>query len=160
MRGFTRGIATVLVVAVVALGAIAFAYQTPLADAPVLQRAAGLLGDAGVTAANVALDASKIKSRIDYELRSHAGDIAAASGMSTEQVDAAIDELDIGSWKVATLPDDAKATGSFSTAYGGMSGTVTTYDDPSYVTLTTGGQDITLEVPASAQSYESLMGYL
>ena len=38
--------------------------------------------------------------------------------------------------------------------------TITTYDDPSVVTVTAMGQDITLAVPDSAQSYLPFLSYL
>lgn len=38
--------------------------------------------------------------------------------------------------------------------------TITTYDNPSVVTVTTMGQDITLAVPASAQTYLPFLSYL
>ena len=73
---------------------------------------------------------------------------------------AAIDQLDISSWSAMALPADATATGSFTTSYQGAEATVTTYADPSYITVDAYGQTITLSVPESAQQYVSLLGYL
>ena len=75
-------------------------------------------------------------------------------------VDAAIDALDIQSWEVTNLPEGAEKTGSANISYSGTDATITTYDDPSVVTVTAMGQDITLAVPDSAQSYLPFLSYL
>ena len=80
--------------------------------------------------------------------------------MSESQVTSAIDQLNIESWSVTTLPSNASATGTFNTTYQRASATVTTYADPSYVTVDALGQELTLSVPESAQSYVSLLAYL
>lgn len=80
--------------------------------------------------------------------------------MSEEQVNQAIDNLDINNWSVTSLPNDAKETGTQAVNYGGISAEVTTYEDPSYITVSAEGQTFTLEVPNSAQDYLSLLGYL
>ena len=51
----------------------------------------------------------------------------------------------------------AEATGMSSSQ---VDATITTYDDPSVVTVTAMGQDITLAVPDSAQSYLPFLSYL
>ena len=86
--------------------------------------------------------------------------IAAATGLTEGQVNSMIDQLDISSWSVVALPDDAVATGSFETTYQGAAATVTTYRDPSYVTVSALGQDLTFAVPASAQGYVGYLAYL
>ena len=117
-------------------------------------------GGAGATAANVALDASGIKGKIDGELRSHAGDIAAATGLSEGQVEDIINQIDISSWSVTTLPADATVAGSFQTSYQGTNVTVTTYTDPSYVSISPWGQS-PLRLPCpSSQNYVSYLSYL
>lgn len=117
-------------------------------------------GDLETTATNAAIDVSGIKQKAEDKLKENREEIAAATGLSLDQVDAAIVDLDIGSWKATVLPSNAQSTGSFETSYGGMSGTVTTYTDPSYVTVESSGQTITLEVPDSAQSYLAYLSYL
>ena len=67
-------------------------------------------------------------------------------------VDAMIDDLDIQSWQVATLPAGAVPTGSVDLDHEGTAITLTTYDDPSIVTVRTAAGAVTLSVPASAQS--------
>lgn len=111
-------------------------------------------------AANAALEASGIKAKADEVLRSNAGKISQKTGLPVSAVESAIDSLDIPSWQVTTLPADATATGSSTINYNGTTATLTTYDDPSVVTVTTGGVDVTLEVPASAQGYMQYLGYL
>ena len=76
------------------------------------------------------------------------------------ELDAAIDALDIQSWEVTSLPEGAEKTGSANVSYSGTDATITTYDDPSVVTVTAMGQDITLAVPDSAQTYLPFLSYL
>ena len=141
---------------------------------------AGLFEQGKNTAANAALDASGLKSKANEALKSNRDRIAEVTGLSRSQVDDAIDALDIESWEVTslpasasktgstdienwevtTLPDDASPTGSANVTYGGTDATITTYDDPSVVTVEALGQDITLAVPDSAQSYLPFLGYL
>ena len=123
-------------------------FQNPLA---------GLCEGGKNAAANAALDVSGLKSKAESALRGNTDRIAEATGMSSSQVDAAIDALDIQSWEVTNLPEGAEKTGSANVSY---SGTITTYDDPSVVTVTAMGQDITLAVPDSAQSYLPFLSYL
>ncbi|MEE0705106.1 MAG: hypothetical protein UCH28_01835 [Adlercreutzia sp.] len=111
-------------------------------------------------AANAALDASGLKSKAATALQNNRENIAAKTGMSVEQVDAAIDALDIESWEATTLPEGATETGSSSISYGGTDATITTYDDPSVVTVDAYGQSMTLSVPADAQDYLPYLAYL
>ena len=126
-------------------------FQNPLA---------GLFEGGKNAAANAALDVSGLKSKAESALRGNADRIAEATGMSSSQVDAAIDALDIQSWEVTSLPEGAEKTGSANVSYSGTDATITTYDDPSVVTVTAMGQDITLAVPDSAQSYLPFLSYL
>ena len=126
-------------------------FQNPLA---------GLFEGGKNAAANAALDVSGLKSKAESALRGNVDRIAEATGMSSSQVDAAIDTLDIQSWEVTSLPEGAEKTGSANARYSGTDATITTYDDPSVVTVTAMGQDITLAVPDSAQTYLPFLGYL
>ncbi|MCI9495141.1 MAG: hypothetical protein HFJ67_05760 [Adlercreutzia mucosicola] len=121
---------------------------------------AGLLEQGKNTAANAALDASGLKSKANEALKSNRDRIAEVTGLSRSQVDDAIDALDIESWEVTSLPASASKTGSTDISYGGTDATITTYDDPSVVTVEALGQDITLAVPDSAQGYLPFLGYL
>ena len=160
MKAFTKGLAGALLGIVAVLGIVAALGSTVFEDSPVMQAAREATGGVGTAAANAALDASGVKEQIESTLRSNASAIAAATGMSQSQVEAAIDNLDISSWRITTLPDDATVRGSFNTTYNGADATVTTYADPSYVTVDALGQTLTLEVPSSAQDYVSLLSYL
>ena len=76
-----------------------------------------------------------------------------ATGLTADQVDALVAELDIDSWQAAALPADAVEAGTVDGSYAGIDGTITTYDDPGYVTISAYGQNVTLAVPESAQAY-------
>lgn len=121
---------------------------------------AGLMEGGKNAAANAALDASGLKSKAKAALEGNRDKIAAATGMSDAEVDAAIAGLDIDSWEVTTLPEGASETGSSSISYGGTDATITTYDDPGVVTVDAYGQKVTLAVPDSAQGYLPYLGYL
>lgn len=160
MKAFTKGLAIALSAIVIALGAFTLLGNTLLKDSPIMDAIEEATGGAGNAAANLALDASGIKGKAESALRENVSSIAAATGMSESQVEAAIDNLDISSWQVTSLPDDARATGTSNVTYQGVDAVLTTYDDPSYVTVETHGQRVTLAVPASAQRYVPLLGYL
>lgn len=121
---------------------------------------ASLFEDGKNGAANAALDMSGLKQKAADALENNRDRIAEMAGLSASQVDTAIDELDIENWQITSLPADASATGTANIGYGGTQATITTYDDPSVVTITTLGQDITLAVPDSAQDYVGYLGYL
>ncbi len=152
-RLFRMLLLVVIVCVVVVVGAFALPSSTtgPVAD---------VAEDVKTAVANTALDVSGIKDKVKSALEENKSVIASATGLTESQVDAAIEDLDIDSWQVASLPADAQATGTTSGTYSGMSATITTYEDPGYVTVETGGQSITLSVPESAQEYVSLLGYL
>ncbi len=137
---------------VVILGVLSVLCNGVLSGTPIAQALLSLGGNTATAAANAVLDASGLKTQADSALRENASKIAEKTGMSEAQVMGIINEMNITSWSVTTLPDDASATGSFETTYHGAEATVTTYADPSYVTVTTMGQNITLSVPESAQA--------
>ncbi|WP_165248197.1 hypothetical protein [Adlercreutzia sp. ZJ141] len=107
-------------------------------------------------AANAALDASGVKGQIEGAIESQRESIQQWTGMSDAEFDAAVDNLAIEDWQVATLPADAVQTGSVSGTYQGVDATIITYDDPSYLTVQAYGRNITLSVPAGSQDYVSL----
>ena len=153
LKTFTRAVAGIVCGVAVVLGVFSVAWTFALEGTPIEDAI-------GVGLTNAAIDASGVKGRIEEALRANAEGIAAATGMSADEVDAAIDELDIASWSATTLPEDAAVSGSFSSSLQGTEATVTTYADPSYLTVDAYGQSITLAVPESAQQYVSLLGYL
>ena len=86
--------------------------------------------------------------------------LAEANGIPQSIVDTAVDSLAIEDWQVVSLPEDATETGSYSVDTDDMSARITTYDDPSIVTVEAYGQTLTMEVPQSARGYITLLGYL
>lgn len=160
MKAFTKGLAIALASVVAVLGIIALLGSTVLKDSPLTAAIESITDGAGNAAANAALDATGVKEKAEAALRGNVSSIAGATGLSESQVESAIDRLDISSWEVTSLPDGARAQGSTDVSYQGVDATLTTYADPSYVTVEALGQSITLAVPESAQGYVSLLGYL
>lgn len=155
IMGIIGGVIVLLVAGVVAL--FAFSGNTAEDESNPLSSA---VNDAKVTATNAAIDASGIKSTIQEAVENHKDSIAAATGMSATQVDEAVANLDIDNWQAATLPSTATETGTIDGASLGVDGTITTYDDPGYITVNAYGQSITMSVPESAQQYLPLVEYL
>ncbi len=160
MNTFTRAISLTVAAAVVVLGVLSGLCNTLLAGSPITQMLSGAGQSLENTILNGAIDASGIKGAAEDALRGNVPEIAAATGMTEQEVEAAIDRLDISSWSVTDLPAGASPTGTIDTSYQGASATVTTYADPSYITVDTLGQSVTLAVPESAQGYISYLGYL
>ncbi|WP_350455185.1 hypothetical protein [Slackia heliotrinireducens] len=105
---------------------------------------------------NAALDKADVAGKADAALRANNTEIANRLGVDVETVDQAIDQLAIDEWEVTTLPDETQATGTIDVPYEGMNVAVTTYDDPSYVTVNVEGQDITFKVADSALEFSEL----
>ena len=119
-----------------------------------------LFGDVSSKALNALLNVSNVKENIDTALRSHITSISAKTGYSEADITLAIDELNIPSWHVTPLPEDAVEISNYSANYQDINATITTYADPNYITVEAYGQELTLEVPPTAQAYYSLLGYL
>lgn len=149
--GVILGIAVVVAIGVVAVFALSGDKSNPLN---------GAASEAKAAAANAAIDAADLKDKAKNALASRVDDIAAATGLSTSEVQTAIDGLAIDDWTAVALPSDAVATGTIDGSAAGVDGTITTYEDPGYVTVNAYGQDVTLEVPASAQTYLSYLSIL
>lgn len=149
--GVFLGLIALIIVGIIGVFALSGTNAGPLSD---------LADNAKTAATNAAIDASGVKEKAKTALEDNKAKIAAATGMSESQIDAAIQDLDIDSWQAATLPQDATPTGTISGSASGVSGTVTTYDDPNYVTVEAYGQTVTLEVPASAQEYLPYLAYV
>lgn len=160
MNTFTRAISLTVAAAVVVLGVLSGLCNTLLAGSPITQMLSGAGQSLENTILNGAIDAIGIKGAAEDALRGNVPEIAAATGMTEQEVEAAIDRLDISSWSVTDLPAGASPTGTIDTSYQGANATVTTYADPSYITVDTLGQSVTLAVPESAQGYISYLGYL
>ena len=139
-------LALLAVIVLVGVGVVALSNTSlgPVSDAAQGAKAA---------VANAAMDATDLKGQVKSAIDERKDDIAAATGLTADQVDALVAELDIDSWQATPLPAEARETGTFSGSYAGVDGSITTYEDPGYVTVEAYGQTATLEVPASAQEY-------
>ncbi len=140
----------------VGIGIVGLHLASPADSSPVAS-AKSVIDNTKNQAMNAAVDASGVKSSVSDALMSHAGDISATTGISATQVQSVIEGLDIQDWQVATLPEGAQATATISGTAAGVEATLTTYDDPSYVTVCAYGQTIDLAVPSSAQQYLPLL---
>lgn len=149
MKLVRRIVIGVVVVVVLAIGVLFLLPQTLGEDHPVTQAIDG----GKVAATNAAIDASGVKAKAQEALESNAELIAQRTGLPLKVVDSAIESLDIESWQVTALPRDAQATGTFDIDYNGMAAEVTTYADPSIVTVDMYGQSVTLAVPEKSQPY-------
>ena len=118
------------------------------------------LAEAKTSALNTVIDASGIKQRIDSEVRVKASAIAEEAGIPQPLVDNVIDSLAIPDWKATTLPEEAQETGVYDIKTDELTAQITTYDDPGIVTVDAYGQNVTMEVPKTAQGYLSFLGYL
>ena len=149
--GVLVGLIAVAVIGAVAVFAVSNDESNPLSEAASEAKAAG---------ANAVIDATGLKGRVKDALEARVDDIAAATGLSASEVQAAVDGLAIEDWTAVALPKDAVAQGTFDGGALGVDGTVTVYEDSSYVTVQTQGQSVTLEVPESARSSLSYLSLL
>ena len=149
MKRVRRIIIGIIVIVVLAICAIVVLPQTLGEDHPITQA----IDSGKVAATNAAIDASGIKTKAQEALEANADVIAQRTGLPLKVVDSAIESLDIESWQVAVLPRDAQSTGTFDIDYNGMAAEVTTYTDPSIVTVNMYGQSVTLAVPEKSQPY-------
>ena len=112
------------------------------------------------TSVNAAIDSSGVKDKIENALYDNVDAISKKTGLPKSTVEKAIDDLDRGTWKATTLPAGAKATGTSTINYNGAPAKITTYDDPSVVTIDSNGVSLTFEIPPSAQGDLSYLSYL
>lgn len=147
MKKLMKAVAALLLACILIVGGGVLLAKNGV-DNPISQAA----DQAGAGAANAALDAIGIKERADELLRDNVTLISQKTGLPAPMVESMIDSLDIQSWQVAPLPAGAVPTGSVDLEHEGTAITLTTYDDPSIVTVETGAGAVTLAVPASTQS--------
>lgn len=146
-------LALLAVIVLVGVGVVALSNTSlgPVSDAAQSAKAA---------VANAAMDATDLKGQVKSAIDERKDDIAAATGLTADQVDALVAELDIDSWQAAALPADAVEAGTVDGSYAGIDGTITTYDDPGYISVEAYGQTVTLAVPESAQTYLPYLAYV
>lgn len=117
------------------------------------------LEGARVAAINTLLDRTGAKQRLESELYAHADAIAEQAGVPVELVNAGIGMMNVTEWRAVELPSDVSETAKFETDYRGQAVSLTTYDDPSLVTVGILGQSICFEVPASTQTFTQFAPY-
>lgn len=105
------------------------------------------------TLVNGLLDSGIVQQRVEEALRAHEADIAQRIGASVEDVNKLVDDLDIGSWEAVDAPSDTAGATHIALDYADSPVDVTLYDDPQYVTIDAGGQQVTLRVSDAAQQY-------
>ena len=149
--------ATLLVILV---AAIAFCLITGTLSGSGANKARNPLSSVKNAAVNAAIDASGVKSKVQNALNDNASLIAQKTGMSEAEVRNGISNLDVQGWTATDAPSNAAQTGNYNVSAQGTNATITTYDDPNYVTVNAMGQTVTFQVPASAQNYEGYLGYL
>ena len=76
-----------------------------------------LAGNAKAAVTNAALDVVDVKGKVKSAIDQNKDSIASATGMTAEEVDDALDKLDIDSWQATPLPAEARETGTFSGSY-------------------------------------------
>lgn len=149
--GVFLGLIALIIVGIVGVFALSGTNAGPVSD---------LANDAKAAATNAAIDATGLKDKAKSALEDNKATIAAATGLTETQVDQAINELNIDEWQAAPLPASASATGTIDGSATGIDGTITTYDDPGYISVEAYGQTVTLAVPESAQTYLPYLAYV
>lgn len=149
MKALRRAIVGIVLLALVVAGVFFLLPETLGEDHPVSQAIDGTK----VAATNAAIDATGIKSTAQQALEDNASVIASRTGLPLTVVENAIESLDIESWSVTTLPAGSQPLGTTDIDYNGIAATVTTYTDPSVVTVDMYGQAVTLAVPEGSRPY-------
>lgn len=116
--------------------------------------------DLQADALNQLIDASGAKGKVQAALNANVSQIAHRTGLPESTVRTGVAALDIEDWKAMALPQNAQASCTYPVSYNGIDASVTLYRDPSYLSLSTMGQQVTLQVPESAQPYVDYLGYL
>ncbi len=145
-RIVTAAITLILLAGVACAGLFFFGSNTPLETTR-------------AEAINVVLDQAGLKERIESALYKGADRFAEETGVPVEIVNKAIDVLDVTHWEATTLPDNVKKTGSVDADIEGGAISITSYDDPSYITLGAYGQEVTFDVPKSTEAFTSIIPY-
>jgi hypothetical protein len=146
VRIVTLAIVFILLAGVACLGLVMCSSETPFEG----MRTATING---------ILDRSGAKERLEAEMYAHADDVAESAGIPVELVNTGIEMLNVTEWKAVDLPADAEETATFRTQYRDQQVTLTTYDDPSLVTLGIWNQSVCFKVPESTQTFTTLAPY-
>ena len=109
---------------------------------------------------NTLIDITGVKGHVDSTLRQKTGELAEQLGISQSAANEMVDSLAIQDWRVTTLPADAVETGTSAVKAGNVDAAITTYEDPSLITVGAYGLSLTLEAPESAQIYTPFLRYI
>lgn len=147
VRIVTLAIIFILAAGAACLGLVTCGSQTPLEGAR-------------VAAINTLLDKTGAKQRLESELYAKADAIAEETGIPVELVNTGIGMANVTEWKAVSLPADVTETAKFETKFRDQALSLTTYDDPSLVTVGIWGQSICFEVPDSTQTFTKIAPYV
>jgi len=104
-------------------------------------------------AATVMLQNGSLTQQVETALLDNDEFIAQQLGVSADEVDGFVRDLDLTSWEAVELPADVAVAGEYESEYEGQPVSATLYDDPEYVTVNIGGQEVTLHVSESASRF-------
>ena len=104
-------------------------------------------------AATVMLQNGSLTQQVGTALLDNDEFIAQQLGVSADEVDGFVRDLDLTSWEAVELPADVAVAGEYESEYEGQPVSATLYDDPEYVTVNIGGQEVTLHVSESASRF-------
>lgn len=147
MRKFVAAVAGLAVIVLVGIGVIA------LVPGVASSQEGDPLAGIKTMGQNALIDISGVKDDVENALESHLDVVAQAVGLSEADCAQIVYALDIPNWQAIVLPSSANELASFSGTLAGIDGTVTFYDDPSYLSVDAFGQTFTLSIPETAQSY-------
>jgi len=157
-RTFKRIIFTGLLFIAIAAGAVALVLSGGCSSP--LSGHAGLFDGFQNGVVNTLIDVSGVKGRIDSELRSRSGALADEMGVSQSVAEDIVDALAIQDWHATALPESVQETSTSTVDANGNKISITTYDDPGFVTVGAFGMSITMQAPESAQTYTPFLEYL
>lgn len=154
-RALLVGVLSVLVVVPASVGIYMFAFgEEPRSEtqysSPSTQVVASFSSSKSNTETVVSPDAvynaRKSKTQLNDALMNNAQEIADRTGVTPEEVTAAVEEMEIKSWESTTLPESASVSQSFEMDLNGDATLITTYSypDDEYVTLTNEEGSLTL----------------
>lgn len=158
--GLFLGLIGVLIICCLGIIYIPTGFSIPNPFEAISTHTQNAINNAKNAATNAVIDASGIKDRISETIDTYKDDLINATGISEDAADTIIEDIAVQDWQATTLPNDVYETGTIDGSAYGIDGTVTTYDDPSYITVEAYGQTITLAIPESAQDYLPYLSYL
>lgn len=104
-------------------------------------------------ATTVLLQNGSLTQQVETALLDNDEFIAQQLGVSAAEVDGFVRDLDLTSWEAVELPAGMTVAGEYESEYEGKPVSATLYDDPEYITVNIGGQEVTLHVSESASRF-------